>query len=138
MLDITDGIFAAFSVGIGGAFVYGAVVQHRKRASLRKTGMQAEGVVIRLEEDSDPDSSSLHPVVRFTTLNREVVTMRYHFGSYPSAFRVGQQVQILYDPLAPKEFVVGTGSVGWETVIFGLLGVGLLGVGLYGCIKPYI
>jgi len=64
--------------------------------------------------------------------------MRYNFGSQPAAFHVGQQVQLLHDPLAPKEFVIGAGSIDWETIVFGLIGTGLLGVGLYGCIKPYI
>jgi hypothetical protein len=138
MLDTTAGIFTVFYVGIGGAFLYASVRQHRKRTLMRQTGLIAEGVVVRLEEDSDPDSSSLYPVVRFTTLNREVVTMRYNFGSYPAAFQLGQQVQIIYDPLAPKEFVIGAGSMDWETVVFGLIGAGLLGAGLYGCIRPYI
>ncbi|MGI4832032.1 MAG: DUF3592 domain-containing protein [Janthinobacterium lividum] len=138
MLDVTAGIFTVFSVGIGGVFGYAAVAQHRKRTLLRQTGILTEGVVVRLEEDNDPESSVLYPVIRFTTLNGEVVIMRYNFGSQPSAYQLGQQVQLLYDPLAPREFVIGAGSTDWETLVFGLVGAGLLGVGLYGVIRPYI
>lgn len=138
MLDIGAGILAAFSVGIGGLFLYNAVTHHRKRIFLKQTGIVVEGIIMRLEKDGDPESNILYPVVRFTTLNREVITMRYHAGSYPPAFRTGQQVQIMYDPFAPAEFVIGTGSIDWETILFGLLGVSLLGFGFYSCIKPYI
>jgi hypothetical protein len=138
MLDITAGIFTAFSVRIGGVFGYAAVAQHRKRTLLRQTGILVEGVVIRLERDNDPESSILYPVISFTARSGKVVTERYNFGSQPAAYRLGQQVQILYDPLAPKEFVIGDGSIDWETLVFGLIGAGLLGVGLYGSIKPYL
>jgi hypothetical protein len=138
MLDITAGIFTVFSVGIGGMFEYAAVAQHRKRTRLRQTGIVTAGVVVRLEKDNDPESSSLYPVIRFTALNRGIVTMRHNFGSQPAGFHVGQQVQILYDPSAPEEFVIGAGSIDWETLVLGLIGAGLLGVGLYGCIKPYV
>jgi hypothetical protein len=138
MLDITAGIFTAFSVGIGSAFLYAAFKHYRKRTFLAQNGLRVEGTIIKLEEDDDPDSSSLYPVVRFAMLNREILTLRYNFGSYPAAFHLGQRVQILYDPLAPKEFIIGLAAIDWNIISIGLTGIFLVGVGLYGCVKPYI
>ena len=117
--------------------MYGAATQYRKRAYLRKNGVQTEGTVIELEADKSPKSRSLYPVVRFTTLTRKTVTLRYNFGSYPAAFQPGQRVQILYDPLAPEKFVIGVGDTDWRTVVIALMGLFFLGLGVYSGLKHY-
>ena len=120
--------------------MYAAVMQHKKRVFLSKNGLPTDGIVIRLEQDKDPDSSAYYPVIQFTTLNRETVAVRHNFGSQPASYHVGQKVQVLYDPLAPKEFVIGvTGlsAIEWEAYGFGLLGAVLLSIGLCKGFESY-
>lgn len=131
-------IIAFFTIGIGGAFMYMAVVQYNKRVFLNKSGLPAEGIVIRLEQDNDPDSTAYYPVIQFTAFNRETVVVRHNFGTQPASYHVGQKLQILYDPLVPKEFVIGTGNIDWDAFGFGFLGASLLSVGLYMCFEQYL
>ncbi|GAA4496268.1 hypothetical protein GCM10023172_09290 [Hymenobacter ginsengisoli] len=138
MLDISAGIPTAFSVGIGSVFLYSAFERYRKRTFLLQNGLRTESTVVRLEQDDDPDSSSLYPVVRFTDSSYETITLRYNSGSYPAAFHLGQRVQILYDPSKPQDFVIGYTTIDWETINVLVIGISLVGVGLYCCIKPYL
>jgi hypothetical protein len=126
---------AVFTIGLGGVFMYIAVVQYNKRVLLNKSGVPTEGVVIRLEQDND--STVYYPVIQFTTFNREIVVVRHNFGTQPASYHVGQKIQILYDPLVPKEFVIGTSNIDWDAFGFGFLGASLLSVGLYMCFEQY-
>lgn len=138
MSDIGSAIFKAVFMGMSGVFTYAAFIQQRKRNLLRKKGLIADGIVVCLERDDDPESNILYPVVQFTTLKSEIIRVRHNFGSYPASFRVGQQVSILYDPLNPREFVLGAASMDWDVLVLGFLGVAGLSYGLFEVIKSII
>jgi hypothetical protein len=48
---------------------------------------------------------------------------RHKWASYPSAFYIGQEVRILYNPSNPKEYLLDYGTVDWD-----MLGCTLVGI----------
>jgi hypothetical protein len=131
-------IITVFFIAIGSFFIYAAALQYHKRKVLINSGMPADAVVIRLEQDNDPDSSSWYPVIQFTTLDRKTVTVRHNFGTQPASYYVGQQVQILYDPLVPTEFMIGVNAMDWVAFGFGFIGAALIISGLYERFKSHV
>ena len=116
---------------IGCGLVYAAVVQHQKRAFFHKYGQPAQGRVIRLERDADPDSNIQFPIIQFTTRQHETVEVRLDAGTSPSIFHVGQAIRVSYNPLAPKEFVLAARALDWLVYGLGAGGLALLGLGVY-------
>jgi hypothetical protein len=131
-------IITIFFIAIGSFFIYAAALQYHKRKVLINSGMPAHAVVIRLEQDNDPDSSSWCPVLQFTTLDRKTVTVRHSFGTQPASYYIGQQLQVLYDPLVPTEFVIGVNAMDWEAFGFGFIGAALIISELYEGFKSHV
>ncbi len=112
ILLLTGSLFA----GVG-AYLY------FQQANLEKTGLQTEGIVIALVENSDSDGSTYAPVFQFKTRNGRVFEVQSNNFSNPPAYKVGQRVTVMYPPESPAEAQIK--GEGWLLmVIFG--GVGAL------------
>jgi hypothetical protein len=123
MAEIGDAIIK-ISLLVGGCLcLYLAIRQQRKRTYLRKNGVPADGIVIRLEQNNTRKTSSYFPVIRFVTLNQEIMIERHHVGSYPPKFRTGQPVQIVYDPANPKQFIIGADASDRDAYTLGIIGL---------------
>jgi hypothetical protein len=131
MADFSDAIIKICLLIGGCVCLYMAFMQQRKRSYLRKNGVPADGTVIRLEQNNSRKTSSYFPVIRFVTLKQEVIIERHHVGSYPPDFHTGQQVQILYDPAAPKQFIIGSGASDRDAYILGIIGLLIIGGTLF-------
>ena len=78
---------------LGGGFYTLFKVNH-----LIKTGVRTVGVVVGYDYASDSDGDTYYPIIRFSTIEGEVVQFTESFGSSSQAFDVGETVNILYDP----------------------------------------
>jgi hypothetical protein len=115
---------------------------------------RAAGSVVEMQTRQDSDGDTLfYPVVEFTTAEGETIEFRSSTGSNPPRFEVGEEVEVLYDPLLPENARVSSfvdlwlfptillafggvfllfGVIGFFNALLVLLGIGgLLGIGAW-------
>ncbi|MGE5775690.1 MAG: DUF3592 domain-containing protein [Chloroflexota bacterium] len=70
---------------------------------LQTKGMTTDGTVVKLNEQSDSDGGccTYVPVVDFE-VDQQVYTFEGDTASYPPAYKVGEQVDVRYDPTNPN------------------------------------
>jgi hypothetical protein len=93
---------------------------------LQAVGVRTRGVVVDLRWSNHV----AYPVVRFTTADGREVEMRGETGRDPPARRVGDVVEVLYDPADPERARIAGwthsgGFVGTLLILFGLVFVAL-------------
>jgi hypothetical protein len=94
--------------------------------------VHARGTVVSLQLESDSDSSTYHPVVRFSTTDDSSVEFKDRVGTDPPAYHPGDTVAVLYDPELPQgTAIIDRGWWNWllpgAVCLFGLL-VGAAGL----------
>jgi hypothetical protein len=68
-----------------------------------RSAERTTGTVTDLVRDSDSDGSTVYyPVIAFRTSAGADVTFRSNTGSNPPSYRVGESVEVLYDPADPQ------------------------------------
>ncbi|MGW2911668.1 DUF3592 domain-containing protein [Streptomyces asoensis] len=85
----------------------------RRAAELRRTGVTAEGRIVRHDSRRDDDGVTFHhPVAAWTTRDGRACehASRFGRGSVAGAYRVGAPVVVLYDPDDPRRFEIR----GWD------------------------
>jgi hypothetical protein len=105
-------------IGVGLVFTVSGYKKKKIINRLRQSGIKVDGVVFSLEYDaSSPDSNDYdnqsgmyYPVIRYLTIEKEWVTEKYMFGSYPSKYKEGDTVPVIYDRKNIKEFVIDDNS----------------------------
>lgn len=101
-------------------FAIGSGLTYQQRR-LEKQGIEVQGVVIRLQENYDSDSSTYAPVVHFTTNSGQNVEFITSYYSSPPDYEVGEQVLVVYSPEQPEKAVIkGDGQL--LHIIFMLVG----------------
>lgn len=89
---------------------------------------QAQGTVVELIRRTSTDSkgkisSYYYPVVKFKAANGETYEFESSNGSNPAAFKVGEAVEILYDPQAVTKAEIRSFWTLWGwVVILAILG----------------
>jgi hypothetical protein len=85
----------------------------------------ATGTVVSMEmstSGSGPDT--YRPVVTFQTVNSETIQFTSSSGSSPASYRVGQGVEVIYDPESPDNAKIKSFQSLWlGSMIFGVLGI---------------
>jgi hypothetical protein len=131
-------LVAVLLIGLG---VRGVATTRRFLASTSA----ADGVVVKVDEVTtsrkQETTSRYYPVVRFVTGSGQVVRYRDHSGANPPAYRVGDQVRVLYDPANPQRARLDTWASLWlKAVILLIIGVPLLiftaGILLFARVSP--
>lgn len=82
---------------------------------LEQEGVTTTGTVIRLEESSSSDGSCCvySPVIEFTANNDRNYSFESGNASYPPAYDVGEQVNVLYDPSDPDTAQINKWTERW-------------------------
>lgn len=110
-------------------FAIGSGLTYRQR-SMEKQGIEAQGVVVGLQENSDSDGSTYAPVVQFKTASGQSVRFISSYYSSPPAYDVGEAVVVVYPPEKPENAIIkGDGQL--LHIIFMLLGGIVAAVGFY-------
>jgi len=110
-------------------FAIGSGLTYRQR-SMEKQGIEAQGVVVSLQENYDSDGSTYAPVVQFKTASGQNVRFISSYYSSPPAYDVGQAVVVVYPPEEPEDAIIkGDGQL--LHIIFMLLGGIVAAVGSY-------
>ena len=91
---------------------------------LETHGISVEGKVTGLQTNTDNDGTTYSPIVTYQTIEDIRVTFTSNYGSNPPSYKVGDQVNVLYDAKDPQEnVIIDAGLWNW------LLPSILLGVG---------
>ena len=106
----------AFGVGLLAVSVHVGRVTYE----LMTAGQRGAGTVVALESVSSGDSSTYHPVVRFTDGAGEVRQFRDSAGSNPPSYRSGESVKVLYLAENPQKTATIDRGV-WNWLAPGLL-----------------
>ena len=110
-------------------FAIGSGLIYRQR-SLEKQGIEAQGMVVGLQENYDSDGSTYTPVVQFKTASGQNVEFVTSYSSRPPAYDVGEPVIVVYQSEYPEHAVIkGDGQL--LHVIFMLVGGLIVTVGSY-------
>ncbi|MBN1454075.1 MAG: DUF3592 domain-containing protein [Anaerolineales bacterium] len=92
-------------------FAVGSGMTLRQRA-LEKQGVEAQGVVVGLQENFDSDGSTYAPIVQFKTANGYDVEFVSTYFSSPPAYEAGESVIVVYPPNDPgKAIIKGDGQL---------------------------
>lgn len=86
---------------------------------------QVSGVITGLVRSRDPDSPTVRPIFRFTTLDGHEIEVTSKYGE-TNPPQPGDRVTILYAPRKPGHAIINTGgqrgsTMGWALTAFGLL-----------------
>ncbi|MBS1912230.1 MAG: DUF3592 domain-containing protein [Bacteroidetes bacterium] len=135
MASQLNGLFVML-VALGGLLILiGAFVFFRMRRPAGRT-MRSSGVVIDQEEDESDGSPVYSPIVKFTAHDGTETTFTDEFASYPALYKVGERVDVMYDPGNFRNARIASGLRRHLLAIIILaLGIGLLAVGLW--LKPH-
>jgi hypothetical protein len=107
-------LFALIPLTIGAVFLGFGVHGLRRADALRRTGVTAEGRIVRHDvQRGDEGARYRHPVVTWTTGDGRTCTHTSRFGrsTVGPGFGAGAAVVVRYDPADPGRFAVQ----GWDT-----------------------
>lgn len=118
-------LFSLIPLTIGVVFLSFGVYGLRRAKALRRTGVTAEGRIVRHDVRRDDEGATFyHPVAAWTTRDgRECAySSRFGRGSVAGGFGVGTSVIVQYDPEDPRRFAIQ----GWDAAtvdrVFTVLG----------------
>ena len=120
------------------AFV-GAIYLNYKNENFLKTAKTAQGKIVDITEFNSDKSRSYFPVVEFTTKNAEKIEFKASVGSKnQTEFRIGKNIEILYNPNNPHEADIKKVSSIFETFLaMGVLGFIFFLIGFLPIRKAY-
>ncbi|RSK49897.1 DUF3592 domain-containing protein [Hymenobacter rigui] len=107
-------------------FILSGFKQRQKRLYLQKHGTQAEGIIIRMEEDTGMDDAIIYIPVIGIWIDQQWVELRYEGGNAFSRLTQGQIVSVRYNRLNAQDFIVVQDERIWIEWLFGVVGLILL------------
>ena len=114
--------FIAFSLPIGLIFTVIAIFLMVRDRSFAETAIPANAEVVGFHESRSSDGGlTYYPILDFVTADGQSWQVRASVGAVPPAYKVGEHVEILYDPAKPETVVINTqlGRLGIALVFFG-------------------
>jgi hypothetical protein len=129
-MSTTEGMLFGLTFGCVG-FILTAIavfILIRTRSFINKS-RQTQGTITEMVYSSDSDGGGYIPVFRFRTLEGQEIEARGDLGTNPPQFKVGQTVEVLYDPENPGKARIKK----WYNLYFVPTLLGFLGV-VFSCI----
>ncbi|MFI2078523.1 DUF3592 domain-containing protein [Streptomyces triculaminicus] len=113
-------LFLLIPLTIGAVFLSFGVYGLRRASALRRTGITAEGRIIRHDVERNDEGATFHyPVAAWTTRDGRECEYSSRFGrsgrgAVGGAFGVGAFALVQYDPEDPRRFAIQ----GWDVTTF--------------------
>lgn len=128
--------FGIAAVGLLGGAVWAFVKQQRTMSER----VQTSGTVVDLVSRTTASARSniICPVVEFKALSGETIRFTSDFGSLPASHKVGQTVNLRYDPVDPHQVEIDSTMNRWLVpVILAFIGsiaccLGIVFLAVYG------
>lgn len=127
-------LIGLFFTIIGAIVIFaGWLWQHSTRERLN-TMISGTGTIVELiEVDRPGETPNYYPIIEFQTQTGEIIRFEGKTGVSENTYRVGQQVDILYDPQFPQDARIDSWFELWlPPLVVILLGSGALVAGLAG------
>ncbi|MFF4219298.1 DUF3592 domain-containing protein [Streptomyces nondiastaticus] len=118
-------LFWLIPLTIGVVFLSCGVHGLRRASALRRTGVNAEGRIVRhVARRDDEGATYYHPLVAWTTRDGRTCehSSRFGRGSVRGGFGVGTLVTVQYDPEDPSRFAIQGWEVRTVDLLFTVLG----------------
>ncbi len=95
----------------------GAVWAYFRQKSQMESRIPATGTVVELVHRSTTGGRTgiFCPVVEFTVPSGEKIQFTSDFGSRPASHKIGQSVNVRYDPTDPQKAEIESGMTTWLT-----------------------
>ncbi|MEN0053450.1 MAG: DUF3592 domain-containing protein [Mucilaginibacter sp.] len=98
---------------------------------LMKSGLKAEGVIHELVIKHFKGGSSVWPVVKYTTINHEIITKKVDFSADTySQYEEGDLVTVFYREMEQENFIIDDSGYKKAVYQYILLGILFLAFGL--------
>lgn len=115
----------ALAIGLGVLYLGQQWRTHTQQqiAAMVKTQGAVVEVVSRTKLRDGERRTLFYPIVEFRTANGEAIRFENDAGSNPSAYRVGDTVEVLYDPQTPQSAMIDSWMI-WlpSTIVMGFGG----------------
>ncbi|WP_137991645.1 DUF3592 domain-containing protein [Streptomyces vilmorinianum] len=118
-------LFSLIPLTIGAVFLSFGVYGLRRAGALRRTGVTAEGRIVRHDVRRDDEGATFHhPVAAWTTRDGRACeySSRFGRGSIGGGFGVGTPVMVRYDPEDPRRFAIQGWDAATVDLVFTVLG----------------
>jgi hypothetical protein len=134
---INKNLLIAFILLMSG-LTFGGIAgwMYYQQASLERSGISTEGLVVGLVESNDSDGTSYAPIIRFKTQSGREIEFQANHYSYPSQYEIGQTVSVLYPAEKPAEATL-KGENKLLIIIFGIVGATDILIGLFFGLKTF-
>ena len=109
------------AIGNGGLFTITAIRKRNDRLNLMADGLRAKGKVVKIEEvpSSDNSANTYKPIIRFTAINKQVISKAVEVSTNPCPYQVGQKVVVFCDKEKAEHFALDDGpSISIEITMF--------------------
>ena len=113
-------LFSLIPLFIGVVFLCFGVYGLRRAGALRRTGVTAQGWIVRHDIRRDDEGARFHhPVATWTTVDGRTCehSSRFGRGEIAGRFGVGAAVTVRYDPEDPRRFEIQD----WDTTTVDLV-----------------
>jgi hypothetical protein len=115
---VVGGAIVAVLVGL--ALIVAGLSARRTNRARERGWLEATGEIVELMP-GDINAARLHPVARYQREDGSVGQVRDSVATQPPRFRVGDRVQVRYDPADPAQASIGAGGAAiLPSVLIGL------------------
>lgn len=129
MLTTAILIVLAFAFLIIGSLSYFTFIK------ISKNGIVTDGVIFDTESSTINNVRISYPTVRFLTVNNEWITETSKTGLFPSYYKNGEKVIVIYNPDNPKQFLIKSNYNKVVPFVIIIAGLALLGVGIINLLR---
>ncbi len=118
---------AFFFIAIAGLFIYFGISGYLNVQRLQKIGITTNGKVVLVDRQSTKDKITYNSIIEFQLQNNE--PERFTAQNTPD-YPVGTMLEILYDPVNPRNAMIKNNALGAYTssVVMTIVGIILIGI----------
>lgn len=122
-MKIKSSIFEYLFAIIGLILLGGAFYLYQDKQAFLKKAEVTQGTVVELLSTKSKNSISYCPVIEFITKTGKKIKISSSVSSNPPSYNVGENVEVLYDPINPnKADINGFSSLYLAPLILGIVG----------------
>jgi len=95
-------------LGLSGLiFIIFYIARYKKSKDYQKNGIRTQGTVVEVSLFYDSRQERYYyPIVKYALQDGTWVTEKYSDGSYPSLFKKGEQVELIYKQEDPSSYII--------------------------------
>lgn len=139
-----NALIGCIPMGVGILMVAMGVFLYVRTKNFVGRSQEAKGTVTQLAYESDSEGGGYYPVFQYTTLTGQMIEAAGNVRSNPPSHKLGEVIDVLYDPAKPKDARIKKSSalffvpilLGGLGGVFFCLGVALFVLLALGVIKP--